>query len=571
MNHPLGRSMAEKILFIPSVRKGNGYGHISRCIETAERLPESWIFQEPVEHALKIDFHRRLSAWEDIDQGWDLIVVDRRETGLEMYTRLSKLAPVLLIDDTGAARVSAFYLLDILPNLDPHRPNLCERRYLELPSPKLEPDQKGSKPRQKKILISMGGEDFDRLGPRIAHALAALDLDDAIYLLQGPMASYNDVPESVTLLPAEPGLRNRLSEYSLVICSIGLTAYEAAAAGADVLLLGHSRYHVQLGKIEGFPSFSSIEELVHYIKTPEVQPKPRYRFYLENHEDFSMVDFLAQADSLENASSCPSCGSDNRRVLQRFPERTFFSCLNCSMEYQIRFTSAGFDYGKEYFFEEYAKQYGKTYLEDMDVLRSHAGKRLACIQKISKPGVLLDIGAAYGAFLVEARQKGWDVYGTDISEEACAYLRDELGLPSVAGDFLSIDEFGSKSFDLITLWYVIEHFRDLRLVFSKIDRILRSGGILAFSTPNGRGISRKKNPAVFFEKSPKDHYSIWSVKNVSRVLALHGYQVKKIRVTGHHPERFPGIFGRKSLYWITLQLSKFFKLGDTFEVYAEKQ
>jgi hypothetical protein len=59
------------------------------------------------------------------------------------------------------------------------------------------------------------------------------------------------------------------------------------------------------------------------------------------------------------------------------------------------------------------------------------------------------------------------------------------------------------------------------------------------------------------------------------VLKISGFKVKKIVVTGHHPERFPvvGKFveGKKNLlYGILLVISKIFRLGDTFEVYAKK-
>jgi hypothetical protein len=54
-----------------------------------------------------------------------------------------------------------------------------------------------------------------------------------------------------------------------------------------------------------------------------------------------------------------------------------------------------------------------------------------------------------------------------------------------------------------------------------------------------------------------------------------GFRVKKIVVTGHHPERFPlaGVLFKKRkgpLYSFFLLLSRLFRLGDSFEVYAVK-
>jgi hypothetical protein len=61
-----------------------------------------------------------------------------------------------------------------------------------------------------------------------------------------------------------------------------------------------------------------------------------------------------------------------------------------------------------------------------------------------------------------------------------------------------------------------------------------------------------------------------------KALALAGFKVKKIVISGHHPERFP-LFGKSAkskkspLYWALLAISKIFGLGDTFEVYARRQ
>jgi hypothetical protein len=61
-----------------------------------------------------------------------------------------------------------------------------------------------------------------------------------------------------------------------------------------------------------------------------------------------------------------------------------------------------------------------------------------------------------------------------------------------------------------------------------------------------------------------------------KALALAGFKVKKILVTGHHPQRFPvlGKFAKNKkspVYWILLAISKIFGLGDSFEVYAQNK
>jgi hypothetical protein len=76
------------------------------------------------------------------------------------------------------------------------------------------------------------------------------------------------------------------------------------------------------------------------------------------------------------------------------------------------------------------------------------------------------------------------------------------------------------------------------------------------------------------ENSPADHWTIWNPRHIKKQLS--GFKVKKVVVTGHHPERLP-IVGKflndknKTLYKAFAAMSRLFKLGDTFEVYAIKK
>jgi 2-polyprenyl-3-methyl-5-hydroxy-6-metoxy-1,4-benzoquinol methylase len=197
---------------------------------------------------------------------------------------------------------------------------------------------------------------------------------------------------------------------------------------------------------------------------------------------------------------------------------------------------------------------------------------------------LLDVGCAYGPFLAAAHDAGWNVTGTDVNQEAVDYVKNTLHLPAFCGDFASPPAVGGAgggdsmallpaSYDAVTFWFVIEHFTDLRPVLATVRRLLKPGGIFAFSTPSGSGISARRDPKAFFSASPRDHTSIWEPATVTAVLAKQGFRVLRIVSTGHHPERFPlvGKFLKDGpLYLFFLVLSRAFRLGDSFEVYAVK-
>jgi SAM-dependent methyltransferase len=240
----------------------------------------------------------------------------------------------------------------------------------------------------------------------------------------------------------------------------------------------------------------------------------------------------------------------------------------------IRTSPPPIEYAADYFFGFYKQQYGKTYLEDFPNLIAMGKKRLQSIQTLLNGGAgesplpLLDIGCAYGPFLAAARDEGFAPEGIDAAEDAVRYVREELHIPARTGFFPDSGSWKDGQFAVVSLWYVIEHFEDLVPVLKEINRLLTRGGVLAFSTPSFSGISGRTSPRGFLEKSPEDHYTVWSPGICGKLLARYGFELKKITVTGHHPERFP-LAGRflKLKGWI----SRTAGLGDTFEAYAVKR
>ena len=127
--------------------------------------------------------------------------------------------------------------------------------------------------------------------------------------------------------------------------------------------------------------------------------------------------------------------------------------------------------------------------------------------------------------------------------------------------------------DGVTLWYVIEHLDDLNGALQRLAGLLDPGAVLAFSTPNGRGISSRASRRAFLAASPADHRTIFRPAGLRRLLSRYGFRLARIRVTGHHPERFPGLAGQARPVQRTRAGCRAVRepvrrLGDTFEAYA---
>jgi SAM-dependent methyltransferase len=93
---------------------------------------------------------------------------------------------------------------------------------------------------------------------------------------------------------------------------------------------------------------------------------------------------------------------------------------------------------------------------------------------------LLDVGCHVGVFVDVAQQRGWDAWGVEPSRWATEQARAQ-GLRVVNGT-LATSGFEDASFDVITMWDVIEHVPDPRAELRQAHRLLKPGGAVVIHT-----------------------------------------------------------------------------------------
>lgn len=145
--------------------------------------------------------------------------------------------------------------------------------------------------------------------------------------------------------------------------------------------------------------------------------------------------------------------------------------------------------------ENLEKYYESTeYISHTDSRRSFVDKlyqivkKYALIRKVklinrlnNGPGVLLDIGAGTGDFLKEADKGRWDVKGAEPNDLAKS-LAKEKGITLLS----DTKKLPSNTFDVITMWHVLEHVPDLIEQINELKRLLKKGGYVIVAVPNYR-------------------------------------------------------------------------------------
>jgi 2-polyprenyl-3-methyl-5-hydroxy-6-metoxy-1,4-benzoquinol methylase len=553
---------------------------------------------------------------------WDFIILDRFRTSHEDYTFWARFAPLIGIDEGGPCRDCFDFLVDLLPSLSKHEANLNAPGLLPLPKNRRSSIGNStvgnfavgnfaeSNRAVLAVLISFGAEDSAGLGQAAARALAARQqaapsktARPIEITLVAPDVSLEEPAhgDGVVVTGKIPNLREHLAEYDILITHFGLSAFEAVYARLPVMLVSPTAYHEELANNAGFYSLGVGAAGVRRLETLSLdgkflesleagRQKIARRFGLEEDQEDDLGSFMDNLD-ISSPMVCPVCEerTEELPVLARFREESYRRCPVCGTIYQSRLQAPKIVYDKDYFFTLYKKQYGKTYIEDFHNLKHIGRKRLNFVKallnirdKKVKP-LLLDIGCAYGPFMAAAAEVGFSPMGIDPVKDAVRYVKENLRFPAWHGFFPDAlpAEFRSRpnypgSLDAVTLWYVIEHFTAPGKMLREIHGMLKEGGVLAFSTPSFSGISGRMQLRSFLESSPPDHWTIWGPASCEKIFNRYGFRLKKIVITGHHPERFP-FFGRflrsnrkGPLYRLLFLISRLFRLGDTFEAYGVK-
>ena len=217
---------------------------------------------------------------------------------------------------------------------------------------------------------------------------------------------------------------------------------------------------------------------------------------------------------------CRACGAPGRAA---FVKRGFVvaSCASCGCHFVPDPVPDPTRYDEAYFAGAGACGYG-GYLQDRALILANFARRARWIASVADGKRVLDVGAAYGFFVAAARAAGLDAIGLEPVAPCAAFAARELGVEIRTGRIEDV-ALPRASFDVVTLFDVIEHLADPAAALRRIHELLAPGGTLVVETGDLGGLLARVVGSRWYYYDPPQHLTYFSLASLEHLLLRSGF------------------------------------------------
>ena len=231
---------------------------------------------------------------------------------------------------------------------------------------------------------------------------------------------------------------------------------------------------------------------------------------------------------------CPLCYANFKFLFENKKFR-FIKCPVCKIVTLERLPSKiklKNLYDKRYFYSPSPVEYGYA-----DYPSEHERFKKTFLLKAKKilsrfffkNKMLLDVGCAAGFFLEVMKDKGFNVKGVELSSEMTRIAKKIIGNNNILEGFFEDMSFNNDSFDLITFWDTLEHFRDPFFILKKCYKILKKDGLLCIETQNPESFLARFFGKKWHHYKPLEHLWYFPPLVLKRILINSGFSSVKIK------------------------------------------
>lgn len=194
----------------------------------------------------------------------------------------------------------------------------------------------------------------------------------------------------------------------------------------------------------------------------------------------------------------------------------------------------------------YADYYG-----DERMYRTYFRHKLRRLRSVLPPGKLVEVGAAAGFALVEARRIAWTVEGIEMSPHAACFAHERFALDVRIGTFDDLTPSGDA--DVVAAFQTIEHVTDVRSALRSMHAALRPRGALVLTTPD-HDSRQRKFMGRFWPSYRPEHLTYLDRRSVHRFLFEEGFRVRSVRNDDPLLVPVSRLLERASHYWARIRI-----------------
>lgn len=238
----------------------------------------------------------------------------------------------------------------------------------------------------------------------------------------------------------------------------------------------------------------------------------------------------------ETIQNCPICAS--KKLKDKFALEDFFlskekfniqKCSDCGFEFTNPRPAKNHiaDYYKSENYISHSNKSKGLFARMYQIARHfNLSSKYKIIKKHAHRGKALDIGSGTGHFLNYLKNKQWTVQGIEPDKDAAQYSRSHFGLNSDSEEKLGNLE--KNSFDLITMWHVLEHVHDLNNRMIELQSLIKPDGLLILALPNSSSFDAKYYDKYWAAYDVPRHLYHFRKEDVQKLGIKHNFAVEKI-------------------------------------------
>ncbi|MCA0932947.1 class I SAM-dependent methyltransferase [Lutimonas saemankumensis] len=146
----------------------------------------------------------------------------------------------------------------------------------------------------------------------------------------------------------------------------------------------------------------------------------------------------------------------------------------------------------------------------------------------SQKGKILDVGCGTGDFLEGCLRDQWKVTGIEPNPKATVFAEKKVGPEGrLFRDIKEIKEDEYGSYDVITMWHVLEHVPNLLEYIDLLKNLLKKDGCLIIAVPNYQSYDAKYYNEFWAAYDVPRHLWHFSQKSIHKLFSAKNFEVVK--------------------------------------------